>query len=70
MLRVGDTVTLSYVDQNRSGIDPEEERLGRSFPKVWTYIAGRQGGGAQSGLCVGVRSKGPDQQKPAGVFSR
>ncbi len=34
-VKVGETVKLSYVDQNRANIDPRS-RCGRSSPTVWT----------------------------------
>ena len=67
-LRVGDTVSLSYVDQNRSGIDPKKS--------VWQVVSD-----GLDFLNVGhvempsrayisaFGFKGPDQQKPAGVLS-
>jgi len=67
-LRVGETVSLSYVDQNRSGIDPKRS--------VWQVVSD-----GLDFLNVGhvempsrayisaFGFKGPDQQKPAGVLS-
>ncbi len=67
-LRVGETVSLSYVDQNRSGIDPKKS--------VWQVVSD-----GLDFLNVGhvempsrayisaFGFKGPDQQKPAGVLS-
>ncbi|HRP99002.1 MAG TPA: energy-dependent translational throttle protein EttA [Terrimesophilobacter sp.] len=67
-LKIGDTVKISYVDQTRSGIDPEKN--------VWEVVS--------DGLDIMVVGKteipsrayvskfgfkGPDQQKKAGVLS-
>ncbi len=68
VLRVGDTVTLSYVDQNRSGIDPKKN--------VWEVVSEgldfMQVGKVEVPSRAYVSAfgfKGPDQQKPAGVLS-
>ncbi len=67
-LRVGDTVTLSYVDQNRSGLDGDKS--------VWEVVSD-----GLDHLMVGKVEmpsrayvaafgfKGPDQQKPTKVLS-
>ena len=67
-VRVGDTVQLSYVDQNRAGIDPKKTvwqvvsdgldhiRVGQVEMPSRAYVAA-------------FGFKGPDQQKPAGVLS-
>jgi ATP-binding cassette ChvD family protein len=67
-IRVGETVQLSYVDQNRAGIDPKKN--------VWEVVSD-----GLDYLTVGKVEmpsrayvsafgfKGPDQQKPAGVLS-
>lgn len=39
-LKVGETVSFSYVDQNRTGIDPEKTS-GRSSPTGWTTSRSR-----------------------------
>ena len=67
-VRVGETVQLSYVDQNRAGIDPKKTvwqvvsdgldhiRVGQTeMPWPRAYVAA-------------FGFKGPDQQKPAGVL--
>jgi ATP-binding cassette ChvD family protein len=65
---VGDTVKLSYVDQNRAGIDPKKN--------VWEVVS--EGldhikvGNVEMPSRAYVSAfgfKGPDQQKPAGVLS-
>src|SRR6478752_794106 len=67
-VRIGDTVQLSYVDQNRAGIDPKKTvweivsdgldhiKVGQSEMPSRAYVAA-------------FGFKGPDQQKPAGVLS-
>ncbi len=67
-IRVGETVSVSYVDQNRAGIDPTKT--------VWQVVSD-----GLDHLMVGKVEmpsrayvaafgfKGPDQQKPAGVLS-
>src|SRR5687768_9975141 len=67
-VRIGDTVRLSYVDQNRSGIDPKKT--------VWEvvsdgldYIQVGQQEMPSRAYVSAFGFKGPDQQKPAGVLS-
>jgi ATP-binding cassette ChvD family protein len=67
-VRVGDTVKLSYVDQNRAGIDPKKN--------VWEvvsdgldYIEVGQNEIPSRAYVSAFGFKGPDQQKPAGVLS-
>ena len=67
-LDLGETVQLSYVDQNRAGIDPDKNvwevvsdgldfmRVGETEVPSRAYVAG-------------FGFKGSDQQKPAGVLS-
>jgi ATPase subunit of ABC transporter with duplicated ATPase domains len=67
-IRVGETVKIAYVDQLRSGIDPNKN--------VWEVISD-----GESSIRVGRTEipsrayvaafgfKGPDQQKPAGLMS-
>jgi ATPase subunit of ABC transporter with duplicated ATPase domains len=67
-IRIGETVKVSYVDQLRSGIDPNKN--------VWEVISD-----GESSIRVGRTEipsrayvaafgfKGPDQQKPAGLMS-
>ena len=67
-IRVGDTVRISYVDQNRSRIDPDKT--------VWEVIsdgeafirAGRTEIPSRAYVAA-FGFKGADQQKPAGVLS-
>jgi ATP-binding cassette ChvD family protein len=67
-VRVGETVKISYVDQNRSNIDPEKT--------VWEVVSDGldyiQVGAQEmpSRAYIGAFGfKGPDQQKKAGVLS-
>jgi ATP-binding cassette ChvD family protein len=67
-VRVGDTVRLSYVDQERAGIDPNKT--------VWQVVSDGldyiQVGHVEMPSRAYVAAfgfKGPDQQKPAGVLS-
>ena len=67
-LEVGDTVKISYVDQNREGIDPNKN--------LWEAVSGGldfiEVGGVEVPTRAYVASfgfKGSDQQKPAGVLS-
>jgi ATP-binding cassette ChvD family protein len=67
-IRIGETVKISYVDQLRSGIDPNKnvwEAIsdGESFIRVGrTEIPSRA-------YVAAFGFKGPDQQKPAGLMS-
>lgn len=67
-IRIGDTVTLSYVDQGRSGIDAKKT--------VWEVVSDGLDylnvGKVEMPSRAYVSAfgfKGPDQQKPAGVLS-
>jgi ATP-binding cassette ChvD family protein len=67
-VRIGDTVQLSYVDQNRSGLDPKKT--------VWQVVSDGldhiKVGHVEMPSRAYVAAfgfKGPDQQKPAGVLS-
>ena len=67
-LEVGSTVSISYVDQSRGGIDPKQN--------VWQVVSGGLDHIKVAHYEVPSRAyvatfgfKGPDQQKPAGVLS-
>ena len=67
-LEVGDTVKISYVDQNREGIDPKKN--------LWEVVSDGLDFIEVAGVEVPTRAyvasfgfKGSDQQKPAGVLS-
>jgi ATP-binding cassette ChvD family protein len=67
-VKIGETVLLSYVDQNRAGIDPKKN--------VWEVVSDGldyiKVGNVEMPSRAYVSAfgfKGPDQQKPAGVLS-
>jgi ATP-binding cassette ChvD family protein len=67
-LKIGDTVDISYVDQNRGGIDPNKTLWevvsdGQDYIQVGKTEIPSRGYVSQFGF------KGPDQQKKAGVLS-
>jgi ATP-binding cassette ChvD family protein len=67
-LRLGETVKISYVDQSRSGLDPNKNVWelvsdGLDFIKVGSFEMPSRAYVASFGF------KGPDQQKLAGVLS-
>jgi ATP-binding cassette ChvD family protein len=67
-LEVGSTVSISYVDQGRGGIDPKQNVWqvvsgGLDYIKVAHYEVPSRAYVASFGF------KGPDQQKPAGILS-
>ena len=67
-LRIGETVKISYVDQDRGGIDPDKTLFevvsdGLDYLKVGNVEMPSRAYVAAFGF------KGPDQQKPAGVLS-
>ena len=57
-LKVGQTVKISYVDQSRGGIDPQQERLGGRLRRARLH-QGRQLRDAEPGLHRVVRLQGP-----------
>ena len=68
LVKIGETVKISYVDQSRSGIDPKKSLWevvsdGLDFMKVGQVEMPSRAYVAAFGF------KGPDQQKPAGVLS-
>jgi ATP-binding cassette ChvD family protein len=68
LVKIGETVKISYVDQSRSGIDPKRSLWevvsdGLDFMKVGQVEMPSRAYVAAFGF------KGPDQQKPAGVLS-
>ena len=67
-VKLGETVRLSYVDQDRAGLDPAKTVWqvvsdGLDFIKVANFEVPSRAYVASFGF------KGPDQQKPAGVLS-
>jgi len=67
-IRIGETVKISYVDQNRAGLDPKKN--------VWEVVSDGLDYIKVGNVEVPSRAyvsafgfKGPDQQKPSGVLS-
>jgi ATP-binding cassette ChvD family protein len=67
-LKIGETVNISYVDQSRSGIDPEKS-LWEVVSGGLDYIQVGQVEMPSRAYVAAFGFKGPDQQKPAGVLS-
>ncbi|GAA5175504.1 energy-dependent translational throttle protein EttA [Pseudonocardia eucalypti] len=67
-VRVGETVKLSYVDQNRAGIDPKKT-VWQVVSDELDYIHVGQVEMPSRAYVAAFGFKGPDQQKPAGVLS-
>ena len=68
VLRIGETVRLSYVDQNRSGIDPRKT-VWQVVSDGLDYINVGHVEMPSRAYVSAFGFKGPDQQKPAGVLS-
>jgi ATP-binding cassette ChvD family protein len=67
-VRVGETVKISYVDQNRGGIDPKKS-LWEVVSDGLDYIKVGNVEMPSRAYVSAFGFKGPDQQKPAGVLS-
>ncbi|MGI8879330.1 MAG: energy-dependent translational throttle protein EttA [Jatrophihabitans sp.] len=67
-VKVGETVKISYVDQNRSGIDPKKT-LFEVVSDGLDFIQVGQVEMPSRAYVSAFGFKGPDQQKPAGVLS-
>jgi ATP-binding cassette ChvD family protein len=67
-LKVGETVSISYVDQNRGGIDPKKT-LWEVVSDGLDWIKVGQVEMPSRAYVSAFGFKGPDQQKPAGVLS-
>ncbi|WP_433871729.1 energy-dependent translational throttle protein EttA [Saccharopolyspora sp. CA-218241] len=67
-VKVGDTVKLSYVDQNRANIDPDKT-VWQVVSDELDYIHVGQVEMPSRAYVSAFGFKGPDQQKPAGVLS-
>ncbi|NTY63154.1 energy-dependent translational throttle protein EttA [Mycolicibacterium sphagni] len=67
-VRVGDTVKLSYVDQNRAGIDPKKN-VWQVVSDGLDFIEVGHNEIPSRAYVSAFGFKGPDQQKPAGVLS-
>src|SRR3954470_3527746 len=68
MVRVGETVKLSYVDQNRAGLDPAKT-VWETVSEGLDYIQVGQQEMPSRAYIGAFGFKGPDQQKPTGVLS-
>ncbi len=67
-LKIGETVKLSYVDQNRQGLDPDKT-LWEVVSDGLDFIQVGQVEMPSRAYVSAFGFKGPDQQKPAGVLS-
>ncbi|MDR0627652.1 MAG: energy-dependent translational throttle protein EttA [Bifidobacteriaceae bacterium] len=67
-LKIGETVKISYVDQGRSGIDPDKS-VWQVVSDGLDYIKVGQVEMPSRAYVSAFGFKGPDQQKPAGVLS-
>jgi ATP-binding cassette ChvD family protein len=67
-VRVGDTVKLSYVDQDRAGLDPAKS-VWETVSDGLDYIQVGQQEMPSRAYIGAFGFKGPDQQKPTGVLS-
>jgi ATPase subunit of ABC transporter with duplicated ATPase domains len=67
-IKVGETVKISYVDQNRANIDPDKT-LWEVVSDGLDYINVGQVEMPSRAYVSAFGFKGPDQQKPAGVLS-
>ncbi|HEU5008442.1 MAG TPA: energy-dependent translational throttle protein EttA [Jatrophihabitantaceae bacterium] len=67
-LKIGETVKISYVDQNRAGIDPKKT-LFEVVSDGLDHINVGQVEMPSRAYVSAFGFKGPDQQKPAGVLS-
>jgi ATP-binding cassette ChvD family protein len=67
-LRIGETVSISYVDQGRGGLDPAKS-VWQIVSDGLDYINVGQVEMPSRAYVSAFGFKGPDQQKPAGVLS-
>ena len=68
VVKIGETVKISYVDQSRGGIDPKKS-LWEVVSDGLDYIKVGQVEMPSRAYVAAFGFKGPDQQKPAGVLS-
>jgi ATP-binding cassette ChvD family protein len=68
IVRVGETVKLSYVDQERAGLDPKKS-VWETVSEGLDYIQVGQQEMPSRAYIGAFGFKGPDQQKPTGVLS-
>jgi ATP-binding cassette ChvD family protein len=67
-IRVGETVQIAYVDQLRSGIDPDKT-VWEAISDGESYIRAGKTEIPSRAYVAAFGFKGPDQQKPAGLLS-
>jgi ATPase subunit of ABC transporter with duplicated ATPase domains len=67
-IRIGETVQVSYVDQNRAGIDPKKPLWEVVSDGLDHLMVGKVEMPSRAYIAA-FGFKGPDQQKPAGVLS-
>ncbi len=67
-IKIGETVTISYVDQSRSGLDPKKN-LWEVVSDGLDYIKVGHVEMPSRAYVSAFGFKGPDQQKPTGVLS-
>jgi ATP-binding cassette ChvD family protein len=67
-IRIGETVKISYVDQNRGGIDPKKTLWEVVSDGLDHLMVGKVEMPSRAYVAA-FGFKGPDQQKPAGVLS-
>ena len=67
-IKIGETVSISYVDQNRSGLDPKKN-LWEVVSDGLDYIKVGHVEMPSRAYVSAFGFKGPDQQKPTGVLS-
>jgi ATP-binding cassette ChvD family protein len=67
-IKIGETVSISYVDQNRSGLDPKKN-VWQVVSDGLDYIKVGHVEMPSRAYVSAFGFKGPDQQKPAGVLS-
>jgi ATP-binding cassette ChvD family protein len=67
-VKVGDTVSISYVDQNREGLDPKKN-VWQVVSDGLDHIRVGQVEMPSRAYVSAFGFKGPDQQKPSGVLS-
>ena len=68
-LRVGDTVVISYVDQNRDALDAREHRSSRRSPAARTRSCWASARSPRGPTSPQFNFKGPDQEKKVGQLS-
>jgi ATPase subunit of ABC transporter with duplicated ATPase domains len=67
-VKIGETVVLSYVDQNRAGLDPNKT-VWEAVSDGLDYITVGKVEMPSRAYVAAFGFKGPDQQKPTGVLS-